>query len=43
MLPFSVLGVKFTLNKESLFKLNSKPESAQLGRLNIVLNVEEAF
>ena len=43
MHPFSVLGVKFTLNTDNLFKLNNKHEFAQLGRLNIVLNIEEAF
>ena len=40
---FSVLGVKFTLNKDNLFKLNNRHEFAQLGRLNIVLKMEEAF
>ena len=43
MHPLSVLGVKFTLNKDNLFKLNNKHKFAQLGRLNIVLMVEEAF
>ena len=40
MHPFSVLGVKFTLNKDKLFKLNNKHEFEQLGRFNIVLNME---
>ena len=43
MHPFSELRGKFTLNKDNLFKLHNKHEFAQLGRLNIVLNLEEAF
>ena len=43
MHPFSILGVKFTLNKDNLFKLNTKHEFAQLDRLNIVLNMKEEF
>ena len=43
MQPFSEVWVKFTLNKDNLFKLHNKHEFAQLGRLNIVLNLEEAF
>ena len=43
MHPFSEDWVKFTLNKDNLFMLQNKHEFAQLGRLNIVLNLEEAF
>ena len=41
--PLSVLGIIFTLNKDNLFKLNTKHEFAQLDSLNIVLNMEEIF
>ena len=40
MHPFSG---KISVKKENLLKLNNKHELAQLGRLNIVLNVEKAF
>ena len=43
MHPFSVVVVKFTLNKDNLFKLNTKHEFVQLDRLNIMLNVEDAI
>ena len=43
MLPFSKVWLKLTLNKDNLFKLHNKHEFAQLGRLNIVLDLEEAF
>ena len=40
---FLALWVKFTLNKDNLFKLNNKHKFAQLGRLNTLITVEEAF
>ena len=43
MHPFSEVCVKFTLNKDNIFKLYNKHEFAQLGMLNIVLNLELAF
>ena len=43
MHPFSEVWVIFTLNKDNLLKLHNKHEIAQLGRLNIVLNLEEEF
>ena len=43
MHPFSVFRVKYTLSKDNVFKLNIKHEFVQLDRLNIKLNVEEAF
>ena len=43
MHPFSLLGLDFNLNKDTFFKLNNKYEFAQLGMLNIVLDMQKAF
>ena len=43
MHPFSILLVKFTLNKDNLFKLFMKHKLPQLDRLNIVLNMKEVY
>ena len=40
---FYVIGVKFTLNRDNLFKLNTKHEFVQLGGLHMVPNLGRHF